>query len=504
METEKSSQCPICKNEASELLDRRMGDHHFFKCPRCSLYEIAGIFADILARCEADHILSGVIRRANELGQVVDMLTQWNVEELRKRAPATQVGKARQLLEAIQRRAPRPGQVTELRGGTDYPLVYGADASELRFFLNLLVEQGKIKIKETDGRFECEITPNGWESLEASVSPAPELRPHPMSDAAPTPKPSAISSNSGESEDHKKRVEGNATRLREKGVDKVESPTNSPIEVFFSYCHKDDRYRQSIDDHLALLKRKKLISDWHDHKITPGKALDEEIAEHLERARIILLLVSSSFIASDYCYCTELKRAIERHDAGAARVIPIIVRPCDWHSAPFGKLKALPKDGKPVTKWSPQDEAFLDIARGIREVVKELDDVAEPPPRDEAQSSVNPHDDQERSGVSQAQAEEQAWWPGTRSLSREAQKLLVAAAESSTGQIRCANMLDGFFLMAGEFKIGEGTDRRQVARFKAAIRELESLELIEGLSEYVYEVTDSGYQLGDQLEGKGR
>ena len=142
--------------------------------------------------------------------------------------------------------------------------------------------------------------------------------------------------------------------------------------VFFSYCHKDDRYRQKIDEHLSLLKRQGLISSWYDHKITAGKNLDEEIARQLERAQIILLLVSSAFIASDYCFCTELQRAIERHRAGLTRVVPIIVKPCDWKSSPFGKLKALPRDGKPITTWNTQDEAYFNIAVGIREVIKEL------------------------------------------------------------------------------------------------------------------------------------
>jgi hypothetical protein len=89
-------------------------------------------------------------------------------------------------------------------------------------------------------------------------------------------------------------------------------------------------------------------------------------------AKIILLLVSSDFIASDYCYDIEMKRALEKHRAGEARVIPIILHPCDWERATFAKLQTLPKDAKPVTKWSNRDEAWTDVARGIRKVVEEL------------------------------------------------------------------------------------------------------------------------------------
>jgi hypothetical protein len=149
-------------------------------------------------------------------------------------------------------------------------------------------------------------------------------------------------------------------------------PHAGPIVAFASYCHADERYRKRLDNHLVLLKREGLIAAWSDHKVTAGKDLDVAISERLERAGIVILLVSPEFLASDYCYNIELKRAIERHEAGTARVIPIIIRPCDWHSAPFGRLKALPKDGKPITKWRSQDDALLDIARGIREVVNEL------------------------------------------------------------------------------------------------------------------------------------
>jgi len=97
-----------------------------------------------------------------------------------------------------------------------------------------------------------------------------------------------------------------------------------------------------------------------------------QIDEHLNSARIILLLVSADFLASDYCYDIEMKRAMERHEAGEARVIPIILRTCDWTSAPFAKLQALPTDAKPVDSWPSADAAFTDIARAIRRVVQAL------------------------------------------------------------------------------------------------------------------------------------
>ena len=146
---------------------------------------------------------------------------------------------------------------------------------------------------------------------------------------------------------------------------------NQVIEVFFSYAHEDEKLRDELAKHLKLLERQGVISAWHDRQITAGTEWKGEIDEHLEGAKFILLLVSADFLASDYCYDVELKRAMERHEAKEARVIPIILREVDWKGAPFGKLQALPKNAKPVTNWPNLDQAFADIARGIRRAVEE-------------------------------------------------------------------------------------------------------------------------------------
>jgi HEAT repeat protein/energy-coupling factor transporter ATP-binding protein EcfA2 len=148
--------------------------------------------------------------------------------------------------------------------------------------------------------------------------------------------------------------------------------TTQSMKLFFSYAHKDEPLRDELAKHISLLKRQNIITDWHDRNITAGTDWAQAIDDNLNTANIILLLISSDFLASDYCYDKEMTRALEHHNQGTARVIPIILRPCDWHSAPFGKLQALPKDAKPVTKWEDQDEAFTHIAQGIRKAVAEL------------------------------------------------------------------------------------------------------------------------------------
>ena len=144
------------------------------------------------------------------------------------------------------------------------------------------------------------------------------------------------------------------------------------FEIFLCYSHKDERLLDRLKTHLSLLQRDKIISIWHDRRIGAGTEWAGAIDEHLNSARIILLLVSADFLASDYCHDVEMERALERHEAGEARVIPIILRPVDWTGAKFGKLQGFPKDAKPVTTWKRTDDAFLDIAKGIRRVAEEL------------------------------------------------------------------------------------------------------------------------------------
>ena len=148
-------------------------------------------------------------------------------------------------------------------------------------------------------------------------------------------------------------------------------PHNS-VKVFYSYAHEDEELRDELVKHLANLRRQGVITEWYDREISAGKEWDEEIGLHLDSARVILLLISPDFMNSDYSNDVEVKRAMERHEAGDARVIPIILRPVDWEGAPFSKLQSLPSDVMPVTLWENQDEAFLDVTRGIRKAIQEL------------------------------------------------------------------------------------------------------------------------------------
>jgi hypothetical protein len=144
------------------------------------------------------------------------------------------------------------------------------------------------------------------------------------------------------------------------------------VKLFYSYSHRDEKLRVQLETHLSLLTRERVIAGWNDRQIGAGTDWKGEISTHLKEAEVILLLVSQYFMASDYCYDVEMKSALAREAAGSARVIPVLLRPVDWESAPFAKLQVLPMNGRPITKWSNRDDAFVEVARGIRRVVEEL------------------------------------------------------------------------------------------------------------------------------------
>lgn len=149
-----------------------------------------------------------------------------------------------------------------------------------------------------------------------------------------------------------------------------------PVALFYSYAQEDEPFREQLEKHLSLLQRQGLISPWHHRQILPGQPWAQEIDEHLQMAAIILLLISPDFLASDYCYEIEMRRAIERHQRGEARVIPLILRPCDWHDAPFGSLEALPRNRKPISTWKHPDEAFAEVAHYLRQIIEHPEDTS--------------------------------------------------------------------------------------------------------------------------------
>jgi internalin A len=145
--------------------------------------------------------------------------------------------------------------------------------------------------------------------------------------------------------------------------------------IFVSYSHKDERLLSELKTHLSPLRRLKLIETWDDREIEAGDDWRERINENLERADLIILLVSAYFIESDYCYKKELGRALARHKKKEAHVVPVIVRDANWEAIPRLKgLGVLPKDGKPVSNWPNKHTAWRDVSERIQKVIEGMRD----------------------------------------------------------------------------------------------------------------------------------
>ena len=145
--------------------------------------------------------------------------------------------------------------------------------------------------------------------------------------------------------------------------------TPSNAYIFISYAHEDEGLKKELDKYLKVLKRSSKIQSWNDNELIAGQEWDQEIMSALNKANIILLLISIDFNSSDFIWDKELASAMKRHEEGTARVVPIILRKCDWSKMPYAKLQALPRNATPVTGYADRDEAFTEIAEGIESLV---------------------------------------------------------------------------------------------------------------------------------------
>ena len=157
-----------------------------------------------------------------------------------------------------------------------------------------------------------------------------------------------------------------------------------PISVYLASAKIDEPLLKQLETHLSVLQQRGLISLWQKRLIVAGQDWTKAVDQHIEQASLFLFLVSTDFLASDDANQSEIKRAMERLEAGLAQVIPIIVRPCDWKDTVLGHLQPLPRDGKPISTWRHRDEAWFNVAEGIKQVLEEMH---KHPPRPDGQTS---------------------------------------------------------------------------------------------------------------------
>jgi len=144
------------------------------------------------------------------------------------------------------------------------------------------------------------------------------------------------------------------------------------LRIFCSYSSKDERFREELETHLKILEHAGYIDFWTFRRIAPGGDWQKEILTGLDRANVILALVSANFLASEYCRDVEMQLALKRHRAGTAIVVPVILKTCVWKVTEFAQLQALPTGAKPVSHWRSHDDAWTDVVHGLQVRIKQL------------------------------------------------------------------------------------------------------------------------------------
>jgi hypothetical protein len=161
--------------------------------------------------------------------------------------------------------------------------------------------------------------------------------------------------------------------------------TKPPTKLFFCYAPEDEPLRKELEKHLTLLERQGYITSWSGGAVGAGEAFRAEIERRIAEARVILLLVSADFLASDHLFEVELKRAFQRRAEGA-EVLGVLLRPADWEHGELRGLEMLPRPRRfdqtvaglgggstvvPVTEWSSHDAAFASVAEALRQRLRD-------------------------------------------------------------------------------------------------------------------------------------
>jgi hypothetical protein len=152
----------------------------------------------------------------------------------------------------------------------------------------------------------------------------------------------------------------------------MQTEPTARITIFASYAPQDTPLQRELKEHLRPLQGEGLVELWPDRDMSAGTGWEQQSSELLHAAQIILLLVSIDYLNSDYCSGVEMKQALERHERGEVRLIPILLRPCFWKSSPLSKLQVLPSNGQPVTAWANLEAAWLDVVQMLSQVVDHL------------------------------------------------------------------------------------------------------------------------------------
>ena len=144
------------------------------------------------------------------------------------------------------------------------------------------------------------------------------------------------------------------------------------LSVFICYSRKDGAFLDQLRAALVPYERKGELTVWADELVEPGQTWEHEILSRLERARIIIPLLSNDFLSSSYCMEKELPRAMARREAGECEIVPVVIRACRYDKLDLGKIQAILPGGKPVNEHDKADPAWLEVTMQLDRVLAKL------------------------------------------------------------------------------------------------------------------------------------
>ena len=154
------------------------------------------------------------------------------------------------------------------------------------------------------------------------------------------------------------------------GIESPEYRNRIPgVNIFISYSHQDKAFKEELSKHLMPLVRLNKATIWEDGCIDAGEEWEKAILDNLKKADIVLCLISSDFIVSDFCYTKEMEEALKARKLGEKTVIPIRIRRCNWSKLPIGKIQGLPKRWLKAVK---NDAAWTEISKGIEKAIHQI------------------------------------------------------------------------------------------------------------------------------------
>ncbi|HRI62176.1 MAG TPA: SIR2 family protein [Saprospiraceae bacterium] len=130
---------------------------------------------------------------------------------------------------------------------------------------------------------------------------------------------------------------------------------------------EDTEFLRGLEQAMLPMERNGEVTLFHHDRVLPGQDEVREMRAQIAEADVVLLLLSSDFLANDRLLDNELEWAKEKLAANPNALIPVVARACDWKAdRDLRKITPLPDDGLPIATGTDRDEAFQRIVNQLK------------------------------------------------------------------------------------------------------------------------------------------